>query len=225
MGKQVDMNKPLSAEDKKYLTERGRGYLIAANERRFGVDGTKTPEPGEEAGNHAISPFYNQAEREAAVYDKGGAPLPGTTLDYDTGRVADRVNGKRVEYTGPGHTPGAFDLTPQRDAEYGGFGSYEVDEQGNPVDDHMDDDIVEYVTGLQNIDALLADLKELEVDANKKEGREALENKLAVKLQDLRDSGEDVTFTSEDDESDNAGNDSENKDEEPVKTEDVSETK
>ena len=225
MGKQVDLNKPLSAEDKAYLIERGRGYLILANERRFGEDGTKTPEPGEEAGNHAISPFYNQAEREAAVYDKGGAPLPGTTLDYDTGRVADRVNGKRVEYTGPGHTPGAFDLTPQRDAEYGGFGSYEVDEQGNPVDDHMDDDIVEYVTGLQNIDALLADLKELEVDANKKEGREALENKLAVKLQDLRDSGEEVTFTSEDEDSDNAGNDSENKVEEPAKTEDVSDTK
>lgn len=215
MGKQVDLNQPLSEEDKQYLTERGRGYLIAANERRFGVDGTKTPEPGEEAGNHAISPFYNQAEREAAVYDKGGAPLPGTVLDYDTGRVADRINGKRVEFTGPGHTPGAFDLTPQRDAEYGGFNSYEVDEQGNPVDDHMDDDIVAYVTGLKNVDALMADLKELEVDANKKEGREALENKLAVKLQDLRDSGEDVTFESDED---NAGDDS-------AKTEDVSDTK
>lgn len=213
MGKVVDMNRPLSEEDKAFLRERGRGYLIPANERRFGVNGDQTPVEGEEAGNHAISPFYNQQERESAVYDKGGAPLPGTTLDYNTGRVADRINGKTVEFTGPGHTPGAFDLTPQRDAEYGGFGSYDVDENGNIVDDHMDDDIVEFVTGLKNVGELKENLKELEVDFSSDDKREDLENKLAVKLQDLRDAGEEI-FASDDgdensdDDDQNVGDDS-----------------
>lgn len=194
MGKVVDLNKPLSEEDKQYLRERGRGHLIPGNERRFGVNGDKTPAPGEEAGNHALSPFYQNADREAAVYDVGGAPLPGTTLDYNTGRVADRVNGKRVEFTGPGHTPGAFDLTPQRDSEYGGFTSQAVDEQGRPIDDHIDDDIVQYVTGVDSPADLVKDLKELGLDASEDEDRETLEIRLGVKLQDMRDEGQEVTF-------------------------------
>jgi hypothetical protein len=103
MGRFVDLNSRLSEEDKQYLRDRGRGYLIPANERRFGTnDEPREPEEFEKAGSNAVSPFYQSEVREAAVYDVGGAPLPNTTLDYNTGRVADRDNGKTIEFTGPG---------------------------------------------------------------------------------------------------------------------------
>ena len=80
MGRFVDLDKPLSQEDKDYLNTRGRGYLIYANERRFGEDGTREPAEYEKAGAPTQSPFYDTQERDRAIYDRGGAPLPGTTL-------------------------------------------------------------------------------------------------------------------------------------------------
>lgn len=196
MGIQVDHNKPYSPEVKEYLRERGRAYMIPANERRFGVNGDKEPEPHEQADNHAISPFYQSEKREAAIYDVGGAPLPGTTLDYNTGRVADRENGVLAEYTGPGHTPGAHNLSAQRDSEF--FDSYDVDENGNPVDDHVDEDIVKHALAVPNKAELVRQIKKLqsegvtEVEYSGSDDREALETKLAIALQDKRDAGGEV---------------------------------
>lgn len=181
MGRFVDLDKPLSADDKAYLRSRGRGYLIPANERRFGEDGTKTPEPHEAVGAPAQTPFYTHPDQQTAVYDKGGAPLPGSVLDYDTGRVADRVNGVTVEFTGPGHTPGAHDIS----SIVGPEGFTEVSD-----DDEIDDDIVSFVTGQKTKVALQKLLKdsgvEFETDAN----RSRLEELLAINLQDRRDAGE-----------------------------------
>lgn len=190
MGRFVDLNSRLSEEDKEYLKQRGRGYLIPANERRFGTnDEPREPEDFEKEGSNALSPFYNPEDREAAVYDVGGAPLPDTTLDYNTGRVADRENGVTVEYTGPGHTPGAFDLRGRREPE--GFDSYAVDEQGNPVNDEIDDDIVEHVLAVPNVSALKKEIKKFGGEYESDDKREDLENKLAVQIQDLRDQGND----------------------------------
>ncbi|UOW93349.1 hypothetical protein SEA_LABELLE_23 [Mycobacterium phage Labelle] len=192
MGRFVDLNQRLSEEDKAYLRSRGRGYLIPANERRFGTnENPREPEEHEQAGQNAISPFYQPEDREAAVYDKGGAPLPGTVLDYNTGRVADRENGKLVEFTGPGHTPGAFDLQSTRGLEYaeGGFVGYDVDENGNPVDDEIDEDIVAHVLAVSNVTALKKEIKERGGEYDSDAKRQDLENTLAILLQDLRDAG------------------------------------
>jgi hypothetical protein len=175
MGRQVNLEAPLSPEDKKDLIERGRGYLIFANERRFGEDGTRTPEPHEAAGAPSQSPFYDSQERERAVYDVGGAPLPGTVLDYDAGRVLDRDNGVLVEYTGPGHTPGGFNLEPE------GFVSHSDED-----DDDIDEDIVQEVLGL-HVAGLKGRLTTLGVDVDPKDKKEDLQNKLAIALQDARD--------------------------------------
>lgn len=213
MGRTVDLNKPLSAEDRQYLIERGRDYLIPANVRRFGTpENPREPDEHEREGSNALSPFYQDSQRQAAVYDVGGAPLPNTTLDYNTGRVADRVNGETVEFTGPGHTPGAFDLTPQRDAGYGGFddGSdgVDLDEHGNPIDDNIDDDIVDYVTSIPNITELIRQLTELKpiaaeygvnVEWRGDDKRDDLEIKLGVAIDDLRDKGIDVLAGNEED--------------------------
>lgn len=139
MGIQIDHNQPYSAEVKAYLRERGRAYLIPANERRFGEDGTRVPEPHEGVVS-SVTPFYSTDTQQRAIYDVGGAPLPGAVLDYDTGRVADRTNGVLVEYTGPEHTPGAYD--PGKSFEPEGF-------ESQPDDDEIDDDIVDFVTKLK----------------------------------------------------------------------------
>jgi hypothetical protein len=187
MGRQVDLNKPLSQEDKNYLVERGRGYLIATNERRFGVDGTRVPEPHEALGAPSQTPFYSTPTQQFAVYDKGGAPLPGTVLDYDTGRLADRENGLLVEYSGPGHTPGAYNLDETFVREEG------FDSQ--PDDDDIDDDIVKFVTGLKtkgDVQKKLTDIgKSFETDAN----RGQLDENLAIALQDLRDAGQQIDLS------------------------------
>lgn len=206
MGRFIDLNSRLSEEDKQYLLDRGRGYLIPANERRFGTnEEPREPEPHEQAGSNALSPFYQPQDRQAAVYDVGGAPLPDATLDYNTGRVVDRDNGKTIEYAGPGHTPGAFDLRGVRSEE--GFESYDVDEQGNPVDDHIDEDIVDFVTEIPNIKSLKKELADRGVEVDSEDKREDLEIKLAVKLQDLRDEGEDIFPDSEDSEGDSGSSD------------------
>jgi hypothetical protein len=190
MGRQIDSNRRWSEDEKEYLRSRGRGYLIAENERRFGTDENpvSSPDQGEDGQESA---FYDDSVRQNAIYDVGGAPLPDTVLDYNTGRVFDRENGVLAEFTGPGHTPGAHDLRGRREPE--GFNSYDVDEQGNPVDDNVDDDIVEHVTNAENKPALVKELTKL----NKKgfgdepkgdDSREELENKVAIALQDERNS-------------------------------------
>jgi len=193
MGKAIDLDSPLSVEDKQYLRDRGRGYLIPANERRFGEDGTRTPEPHEHSGASAQSQFYDNQERDRAVYDQGGAPLPGVVLDHDTGRAYDRENGVTVEFTGPGHVPGGYDLRAQYDQE-GIFTETALDERGNPTDDTFDPDIVEYVKGAENKGVLQAELTDHGVAFSKDANREALQDKLIVFYQDLRNSGVEVSF-------------------------------
>lgn len=187
MGIAIDHNHRYTEEERQYLINRGRGYLIPANERRFGTnENPREPEPHEQYDSEAISPFYQSQDRHAAIYDVGGAPLPGAVLNYDTGRVYDRENGVEVEFTGPGHTPGANDLSTVR--EYEGFESYDVDENGNPVDDSIDDDIVEKVVAIANKTELKKELQALGVEFHSDDSREDLENALAVALQDQRDS-------------------------------------
>ena len=175
MGRFVDLDQPLSEEDKEYLRSRSRGYLIPANERRFGVDGKQEPAEHEKAGDVPGNPFYDAEQRSQAVYDTGGAPLPGTTLDYDTGRVFDRDNGVTVEPRPAGHTPGAYPV-PE------GFFGNGQDEDGSDIDE----DIAEEVTSLK-----VAELKErleqegVEVDPGDK--KDDLQDKLAIALQDKRD--------------------------------------
>ena len=178
MGRQVDLDSPLSAEDKAFLNGRGRGYLVEVNERRFGADGKREPEAHEQAGGSTQSPFYDNDEREKAVYDVGGAPLPGTVLDYNTGRIADRDNGVLLEYTGPGHTPGAYDM--RHEAE--GFSS-----RPDEGDEEIDEDIVEKVLAYKNVTELRNALKKEKVEFAGDDKRDDLENKLAIHLQDKRD--------------------------------------
>lgn len=151
MGRFIDLNSPLSEEDRAYLKSRGRGYLLAANERRFGTpDNPREPEEHEKAGAPAQSPFYDTQERDKAVYDTGGAPLPGATLDYNTGRAYDRDNGVLVEPAQAGHTPGAYGSR---------YDSGEVFEEGDEDNSDIDEDIAEKVTSL-GIRELEAELKE-----------------------------------------------------------------
>jgi len=151
MGRFVDLDKPLSPEDKQYLRERGRTYLIPANERRFGVNGDREPEEHEAAGAAAVSPFYDTQERDRAVYDVGGAPLPGTVLDKNTGRVFDRDNGTQLVEPRFGNPQPGSNANPN---PFGGQG--DLDEQS---EDDLDDDIVEEVEGL-TIPQLESRLKE-----------------------------------------------------------------
>ena len=186
MGILIDHNHRYTEDERNYLINRGRGYLIPANERRFGTnENPREPEAHEQHDSEAISPFYQADDRHAAVYDVGGAPLPGTVLNHDTGRAFDRNNGVEVEFTGPGHVPGASDLSTVRDAS--GFDSYAVDENGNPIDDDIDEDIVEKVVGYANKAELKKELQALGVDFASDASREDLENALAVALQDQRD--------------------------------------
>lgn len=188
MGILIDHNRRYTEDERNYLIARGRGYLLPANERRFGTnENPRDPEPHEQYDSEAISPFYQSQDRQAAVYDVGGAPLPGAVLDYDTGRVYDRENGVEVEFTGPGHTPGASDLSQVRN--YNEFEGYEVDENGNPVDE-IDEDIVAEVTALRTKADVKLRLDELKVKYDASATREELEDALAVTLQDQRDAQE-----------------------------------
>jgi HeH/LEM domain len=81
MGRLIDFNAPLSDEDKEYLRNRGRSSEIDANERQFAEGGE---------GADAVNPKFDTEARAQADYDVGGAPLPGSILDVDTGRVVPR---------------------------------------------------------------------------------------------------------------------------------------
>jgi hypothetical protein len=177
MGRFIDLDSPLSEEDKEYLRSRGRGYVIPANERRFGADGKRKPEEHEKAGAPAQSPFYDTQERDRAVYDQGGAPLPGTVLDYDTGRVLDRDNGVAVEPRLPGHTPGGFPAQAVHDHFFNESDEYDSD---------IDDDIAEEVVSLTK-DELKKRLDKEKVEYKSSANKDELQNELAIHLQDKRD--------------------------------------
>lgn len=177
MGRFVDLDSPLSEEDKQYLKSRGRGYLIPANERRFGEDGKRKPEDHEKAGAPAQSIFYDTQERDRAVYDVGGAPLPGTTLDYDAGRAYERDNGVLVEPRGPGHIPGA--TMPQSVYEH-------FNEGRDEYESDIDDDIAEEVTSLK-VAELKQRLDKEGVEYASDDKKDDLQDKLAIALQDKRD--------------------------------------
>lgn len=176
MGRQINLDEPLSEEDKNYLKSRGRGHQIHANERRFGVDGRKDPAEHEAAGVPTASQFYDSQERDRAVYDVGGVPLPGTMLSYDTGRVADRDNGQFVEPEQPLHSPGQFAHRSSVVEE--GF-------SGEPDEGDVDDDIAETVQGLSEA-ALNKQLKEAGIGLTKANPREQREDALAIYLHDKR---------------------------------------
>lgn len=188
MGIQIDHNVPYTDGVKAYLRERGRGYLIPANERRFGVDGTLVPDEHEGANAASVTPFYSTEAQQRAVYDVGGAPLPGAVLDYDSGRVADRNNGVLVEYTGPGHTPGAYD--PGKVFEPEGFES-----QADGDDDDIDADIVKFVTAQKTKVILQEKLTSFGVGYESDANRQRLEEQLAIALQDLRDEGHPIDLS------------------------------
>lgn len=184
----LDPNKPWSSDEKDWARNCGRGHLIAANERRFGADGTREPDEGEAAGSHPESALYSNDIREAAVYDVGGASLPGATLDYDTGRayaIDGDNNGVLVEPNLPTNAPGAYATEVD-----GVFGS--VSDAG----DDVDEDIVEYVLGLKtkkNVTDAIDEFNakhEGEVDLviayTKADDRYVLNDKLALGLQDER---------------------------------------
>ena len=183
MGMAVNHDHRYTQEERDYLKSRGRGYLVQVNERRFGTEENPTDTPE----GPQVNPFYDDSVRQKAVYDVGGAPLPNTTLDYNTGRVMDRDNGQLLEYTGPGHTPGAYDLRVDGKRNPEGFMEYSDDEE---VD--IDDDIVLYVVGLPNKNKLKDALKEAGAEFHSDDDREELENLLALTLQDKRDAGEKV---------------------------------
>lgn len=186
MGRKVDLDSPLSEEDRQYLISRGRGYLIPANERRFGTPNKpKNPVPGEEAGQPSVNSFYDSDVRAKAVYDVGGAPLPGTVLDKDTGRVFDRDNGVLVEPVGMGLQHSGSDLSAQRDVEYG----------RSDDDDDIDEDIAEFVLSKkQTVVKLKARLDEEQVPHDSEDNKQSLQEKLAIKLQDDREAGKSVSF-------------------------------
>lgn len=90
MGRFIDPNLPYTEEDKEFLRSRGRGYAIAENERRFGVDGEGVPEDHETGGLPPVNEQFSHNSRGEASVDLGGAPI---VLGPDTGRVAVRENG------------------------------------------------------------------------------------------------------------------------------------
>lgn len=222
MARLIDLNSPLSQEDVDYLVSRGRSHQLHANFRRFGTpDEPHEPAAGEEAGKEIGSPFYDEELRSKAVYDTGGGHLPGTTLDYDTGRAFDRDNGVLVEPQPAGHTPGAFG------SRYDFVEGYDED------DSDIDADIAEHVTSLTipkleaelkekelevpetpdvsglNVDELVKELHEREVQtettdkkpdlqkklkaALSKERKENMQDALAISLQDARKAGQVVS--------------------------------
>jgi hypothetical protein len=179
MGRYIDLDSPLSEEDKAYLISRGRGHVIPANERRFGPDGTDEPAAHEKAGAPAQSEFYDSEVRGQAVYDTGGAPLPNTTLDYNTGRAYDRENGVLVEPRPAGHVPGGYPLESAQ----------EFFAEGRDEDDSdIDEDIAEEVTSL-TVAELKGRLDKARVDYDATDKKPDLQDKLAIALQDKRNAG------------------------------------
>lgn len=95
MGRLIDLNQPLSEEDKEYLYSRSRGHQVRQNERRFGVDGTEELD-GENAGIEPVNPYFDADVRNAATLDIGGGKLTP-----DTGREYERDNGVYDKGTEP----------------------------------------------------------------------------------------------------------------------------
>lgn len=158
MGRLIDLDHPLSDEDKQYLRDRGRAHEIPANERRFGVNGDESPVEGEEAGAPADSATFDTDQRDEAFLDVGGAPLPGQILDADTGRV--------VPLTA--RTDEGFDVTS---------------EEG----DDFDPTIIAEVEAISNVTELKKRLKDEDIEFSSTDNRDELENKLIIGLQDKRD--------------------------------------
>lgn len=174
----LDPNKPWTDDEKEWARASGRGHLIISNERRFpdgkAAKGDKVGEPPESA-QFGVE---GTEVRNAAVYDVGGVPLPGTTLSYDNGRAMQfdmEGNGITVE-PAPVNAPGAY--APFVEPE--GFTS--TADGG----DDIDDDIVEHVLGLGTKGDVQKELKRLKVGWSSADDRDTLNDKLAVALQDER---------------------------------------
>lgn len=157
MGRFIDLDYPLSDEDKEFLRSRSRGHQIIENERRFPGGVAEAADELERAGQSPESASFDPDERSQATHDVGGGILPGQILDVDTGRVvplAARTDG--------------FDV---------------ASEEG----DNFDDDIVEAVFALKNLTELRKGLTDAGVEFAKSDDKEELQNKLIVGLQDQRD--------------------------------------
>ena len=166
MGRFIDPNQPFSETDKEYLRSRGRSDQIIENERRFGADGSKVPDELEQAGQDPESASFDGDERDDLDYDVGGAALPGTVLDTDTGRVIPLKD--RSEATG------AFDYVDPNTGEV------------LPDPDAFDEDIIERVEGLPNVKAVEKELDDLGVDHSDITKRRDLDDALIIALQDKR---------------------------------------
>lgn len=163
MGRYIDPNKPFTEDEKEYLRARGRGHQIIENERRFPDGDENAADELETSGHDPESASFDPEARSNADYDVGGAPLPGTVLDVDTGRVVPLST----------RSDGAFD--------------YIDPETGLPaVDpDAFDEDIVESVDSL-TVPELKAALKAEEVDFDAKSKKEDLQDALIIARQDKR---------------------------------------
>ncbi|AZS12560.1 hypothetical protein HWB99_gp024 [Mycobacterium phage DrLupo] len=189
----LDPNRPWTKEEKEWARSSGRGYMVETNERRFPGGKAKNAARHEKAGEPPESAQFGalgEQARQAAVYDVGGVALPGTTLDYDTGRALQfdaEGNGVAVEPNIPVNSPGAFATVALRQ-ESEGFGSY------SDSGDDIDDDIVDYVLGLKTKADVQKALDEANANApeqfrqsyTKSEDRDSLNDKLALVLQDTR---------------------------------------
>ena len=166
MGRYIDPNQPFSESDKEFLRSRGRADQIIENERRFGADGTRVPDELEQAGHDPESASFDGDERDDNDYDVGGAPLPGTVLDTDTGRVIPLKD--RSEATG------AFDYVDPNTGEV------------LPDPDAFDEDIIDHVESLPNVKAVEKELDDLGVDHSDITKRRDLDDALIIALQDKR---------------------------------------
>ena len=168
MGRYIDPNQPFSESDKDFLRSRGRANEIIENERRFGADGTRVPDELEQAGHDPESASFDGDERDDNDYDVGGAPLPGTVLDTDTGRV--------IPLKDRSDATGAFDYVDPNTGEV----------LEDP--DAFDEDIIEHVEGLPNIDAVKAELKQVDPNGDHSglTKRRDLDDALIIALQDKR---------------------------------------
>lgn len=198
----LDPNQPWTDEQKAWARDSGRAHLITANERRFPGGVAEAAEDHEAAGDQPVSPVFGTdgaALREAATYDVGGAPLPGSTLDYDTGRgygFDEDDNGVLVEPNPPKNSPGAFahSLTPEAFAAASGTVATPEGFTSTPEGgDDIDADIVEHVVGLKNKAEVLAELKnwnekfpQFAQEPEPGDGRDDLNDKLALVMQDAR---------------------------------------
>lgn len=176
----LDPNKPWTEDEKQWARSSGRGHLIVTNERRFpdGKDSKEYDKAGVVPESAQFSPEGTEV-REAAVYDVGGAPLPGTTLSYDNGRAMQfdmEGNGITVEPNPPVNAPGSY--APFVEPE--GFVS--MADGG----DDIDDDIVEFVLDLKTKADVQKELTDRKVGWSSADDRDTLNDKLAVAMQDER---------------------------------------